>query len=386
MKKNNIRLLVIIIILVIIDVFFMVTFSLNIMKYTGQGKQLIIRNKMIIGIAFIIFIYVEITFHELGHYLYGKYKKFIFCSITIFPFSIKKKNNNIKFEFTHEFFNQGSCCMLPRKVEDIYTCFPMYNLCGPISDFLLVSIGVLYFLYSTKSTQTMTIHIMLICVFILINQLTFILNLIPMEHGSYSSDGTKLLYFIRNSDSDQREIQNFYINSQLFIGVRPKNISFIKFNEDKIEQNHNRNLLLDIYMYYYFFDRDDDCNTLKQIDLIEKSKEDYFPIMGESLEYEIFYVCCVLKKDSKKAEQLYSNICDSINNTYKITSCRIKMAYELYVKKDIEKALEIGKMGLESKDEYPIEGMAVFEFDQIKRMMERLSNVNIKDRNYERGI
>jgi hypothetical protein len=375
MKKSDIRLLLfIVILLIIVDIYLMFVFSFNIMKYVGQGKQILVRNKVIIGIAFIIFIYVEITFHELGHYLYGKYKKFVFYSFTIFPFSIKKKKNNIRVELTYEFLNQGSCSMLPRKVEDIYTYLPIYNLCGPISDFILVLIGVLYFLYLIKSTQTMTIEIMLICIFVLVNQLTFVLNLMPMDYGGYSSDGTKLLYFIRNSDSDQQEIQNFYISSQLIIGVRPKNIRFIKHYKDKIYGSQNRNLLLDIYMYYYFFDSGDECNTLEQINMLEKTKEDYYSIMGESVKYEIFYACCVLKNNFEKAENLYSNISDSINNTYKITSCRIKMAYELYVKNDIEKALEIGEKGLISKDEYPIEGMAVFEYEQIKKMMNELSS------------
>lgn len=208
----------------------------------------------------------------------------------------------------------------------------------------------------------------------------------PGEYGGYLSDGTKLLWFIRNSETDQENIHNLYISSQLFIGVRPKNISFMKFNEDKANERQKRDLLLDIQMYYHFLDREDTNNALKQIELIEKSKESYYLIMGESLVYEVFYACCVLKNDIEKAEQIYNNISDGINNMCNLTSYRIRMAYELYVKNDIEKTYEIGKMGLVSKYEEDIEGMAVFELEQIKKMMKELSEVRRDDRKYEGGM
>ena len=381
--KNKSILLGIVISLIIVDfLLFFVVLSI-VMKYTGQGKQLLIENIMIVIIAFIIFSIVQITFHELGHYLYGRYKNFVFCSFTIFQFSIKNKNNNIRFEFTHEFLKQGSCSMIPSKVDQIYSDLPFYSLCGPASDFLLVLIGVLFVLYLTRSTQIMTLEIMLTCIFIIVNQIAFLLNLMPGGYGGYFSDGTKLLWFIRNSDTDQQNIHNLYISSQLFIGVRPQNISFIKFNEDKAKESQKRNFLLDIHMYYHFLDKEDINNALKQIDLIEKSKESYFSIMGESLVYEVFYACCVLKSDIEKAEQIYNNISDTINNMCNLTSYRIRMAYELYVKNDIEKTYEIGKMGLASKYEEDIEGMAVFELEQIKKMMKKLSEVRRDDRKYE---
>ncbi|OPZ92845.1 MAG: hypothetical protein BWY74_01393 [Firmicutes bacterium ADurb.Bin419] len=384
--KNKSILVGIVISLSIIDFLLFLDVLSIVMKYTGQGKQLLIENIMTVIIGFIIFGIVQITFHEFGHYLYGKYRNFIFCSFTIFQFSIKKRNNNIRFGFTHEFLKQGSCNMIPRKVEQIYNDLPFYSLCGPVSDFFLVLIGVLSFLYLTRRTQIMTLEIMLSCIFIVINQIAFILNLMPGEYGCYYSDGTKLLWFIRNSETDQENIHNLYISSQLFIGIRPKNISFMKFNEDKAKEGQKRNLLLDIHMYYHFLDKEDTNTALKQIEIIESSKENYFPIMGERLVYEVFYACCVLKKDIVKAEQIYSNISDSINNMCSLTSYRIRMAYELYVKNDIEKTYEIGKKVLVSKYEEDIEGMAVFELEQIKKMMKELGEVRIDDRKHEGGV
>ena len=137
---------------------------------------------------------------------------------------------------------------------------------------------------------------------------------------------------------------------------------------------------------YHFLDKEDTNTALKQIEIIESSKENYFPIMGERLVYEVFYACCVLKKDIVKAEQIYSNISDSINNMCSLTSYRIRMAYELYVKNDIEKTYEIGKKVLVSKYEDDIEGMAVFELEQIKKMMKELGEVRIDDRKHEGGV
>ncbi|MHB8126894.1 MAG: hypothetical protein ACYDEJ_14910 [Desulfitobacteriaceae bacterium] len=296
---------------------------------------------------------------------------FKFYSFTIFPVKFERLNDKIKIKRTSDFLNHGSCLMLPENIDRIYSDLPVYYLCGPIANFILISISSIIFYYLTKRIENLTFEVRLLFIFICYNQITFILNIMPFQYWDYSSDGKKLLYFIRNSDPDEKEIQHIFITSQLYAGIRPRDIKFLKLNKDKME-NLKDDMLLNIYRYYYFLDKGDLFEALKLISLIEQLKQKYYLLMGESLIYEVFYTNCILKNDLRKVKELYLNVSNTINDTYKITCCRINMAYELYIKQNKDNALNIGKAGLETIEDYPIKGLAVFESEQIKQMIKSI--------------
>jgi hypothetical protein len=189
-----------------------------------------------------------------------------------------------------------------------------------------------------------------------------------MKYRKDTTDGKKLLYYIRNSDSDKREIEQISFIVQLGAGVRPRDIKFRYLRPSSINIS-NLDVQLDIFRYYHFLDKGDINKSFEIISFIKNSSNLSFQMTGENINFEMFYIYCITNSDIEKVKELYSMIAHSIDCTYKLTSCRIKMAYELYVNKNNLEALNIAYLGLDNKDDYPIKGMAIFEIEQIKNMM-----------------
>lgn len=309
----------------------------------------------------IISFYIQLIFHELGHFFAGKFVKFQFCEFYIFPIVIRRKNGRVNLSFSYNNGNMGACFMYPKTFDKINQRWLIYYLGGLIVNFILISISSFCLAISTFSVSCLYIKMGLI-IFLVINQINFILNAVPIEMDGIKRDGAHILSILRNSPNDENEITLLNITSQLMAGIRPRDISFEIFNNYKEGCNCQQSeLLMNIYCYYYYLDKLNIEKSTYYMDLFEKDIEKYSNIFGVTLECEIFYYYCTLKEDINKAEEIYSVVVKKLNIENDIFTCRIQMAYELYIRKDAKKAFEFGQIGLNLIEDYAIRGMAIFE-------------------------
>lgn len=332
--------------------------------------------------VFIVFVscHIQYIFHELGHFFAGKLLNFKFFELAIFPFVIIKKNERLYLKFKYNDGFMGSCVMCPKTFCEFEERMLFYSSGGLVLSFLLIVIGSLIHIFSIMPNNLSMEKGLIL--FLVINQINFIRDSIPTEIDGIKSDGAQILSLLRNSESDKKETKLLNIGCKLMAGIRLRDIEFLKCENNSIYNENYSCGLVDIYYYYYYLEVSDYEKAIYYIDFIEKNSRKYYTEFNLNLEYEFLYSYCALKKNIIRAKELYHAIAESLkHNNDNIFCYRIKMAYELYIEGNVNEALHIGKIGLSVIDDFQMKGLAIFEAEQIEKMIKEIeckSNVRAK--------
>jgi hypothetical protein len=180
---------------------------------------------LMLAIAFIPAFFLVIGFHEAGHAVAGVWQKFDFRMYVVGPFMWDNEKEGWKFKWNKNVNTAGGMVIcMPTGTENLKNRFSIYAAGGPIASLILA--GLFYGFYLLlPATSSLSFLFLLIASFSL---LIFVVTIIPLHMGGFTSDGGRILNLQRGGEAARFEVLMLKILSQSSGGVRP---SLLDWNE-----------------------------------------------------------------------------------------------------------------------------------------------------------
>ena len=189
-----------------------------------------------LALLFVPIFFIVIGIHEAGHALAGVWVGFDFRMYVVGPFMWNKEHGRWQFQWNKNVNTAGGMVIcMPTDSNDLGRRFSKYAAGGPAASFLL---GILAFgLYRLISITDIAGHTglqTLAYIFLVMAFLSFVIFLvtaIPMHFGGFSSDGARILRFLRGGDAARFEVLILKIIAGSTSGLRPKLLDMDELNE-----------------------------------------------------------------------------------------------------------------------------------------------------------
>lgn len=182
------------------------------------GKTLPGSVALMLGIAFIPAFFLVIGFHEAGHAVAGVWQKFDFRMYVVGPFMWDKEQEGWKFKWNKNVNTAGGMVIcMPTGTENLKNRFSIYAAGGPIASLILA--GLFYGFYLLLPAASSLGFLFLLIAFF--SLLIFVVTIIPLHMGGFTSDGGRILNLQRGGESARFEVLMLKILSQSSGGVRP---------------------------------------------------------------------------------------------------------------------------------------------------------------------
>ncbi len=318
---------------------------------------------LILGI--ILALFINTLFHELGHLILGKVNGFSLISISVWFFKWTKNSNKTTFSFILPSEESGATEMIPKSKDNIEKHYRAYTFGGILFSFILFIISIAFvLLYSFLPQWTF----FLFAGFLPVSAYYFFGSILPMESDCVKNDGA-IFWGIGKDDSIKVSINLLLIHSYLYNGISPSNIpENLYFDLPQIREDDLNFILLLNARYYYYLDKEDFINAKKQIDRL-LSLEDYVPkSMMTTIKADALYGYCTFDYNETKADDFMYEVEKYLNNVNSLTNLRIKLAYLIYVVKDLDKFKLFYDKFNKDKISYPIKGIVKLEEKLIEKI------------------
>lgn len=173
---------------------------------------------LMLAIAFIPVFFLVIGFHEAGHAMAGVWQKFDFRMYVVGPFMWDKEQEGWKFKWNKNVNTAGGMVIcMPTGTENLKNRFSIYAAGGPVASLILA--GLCYLFYLLLPTASHIGFLFLLIAFF--SLLIFVVTIIPLHMGGFTSDGGRILNLQRGGEAARFEVLMLKILSQSSGGVRP---------------------------------------------------------------------------------------------------------------------------------------------------------------------
>lgn len=229
----------------------------------------------VIALLFIPVCLLVIGVHEAGHALAGVAMNFDFRMYVVGPLLWDKETTGWKFKWNKNVNTFGGMVIcIPPPSDDLNKRFSVYAAGGPVASFLLAVVAyIAYHIlagFALSGAGTVVVSNVLYIISI-ISAIIFIITMIPVHSGGFSSDGARMLRLWRGGDTARFEIMLLKIISTSMAGTRP-----LHYNLEELQEAQALAERIDapmrIYLQYYFYYRALDNND---VDLAEQHLNKY---------------------------------------------------------------------------------------------------------------
>lgn len=314
-------------------------------------------------IYFIVFMYVHIIIHELGHLIFGLITGYKFVSFRIFQFMILKTESEFKIKRLKVVGTAGQCLVSPPYIIDGRIPVVLYNLGGVILNlFFSVPALILFVVLKTNNSYLLFAYVGISCA---------ITNGIPIPMGLVFNDGYNAVSLVRSKRARLSFWIQLKVNEELSRGKRLKDMPenwFTLPEYDDMKKN-SINLAIGIFRCNWFIDLNDleSANNLMINILygINKMPDIYRKLLICDRIY-----CELMMGNISKATELLDNKQKHFAKYMKNfpSVLRVLYAYSLIVEKNEENAKKIKIDFDKIKGSYPFEGEIESEQELIKKV------------------
>ena len=154
-------------------------------------------------LSFYLAIYLQIIFHEAGHWLFGRITGYRFCSFRIGSFMWIKDGGKIRFCWLKLSGTGGQCLMTPPEMQEGRIPYVLYNLGGSLINLLSAAVFTGVALLTKSIPVVSTLFILLA----LVGAGYALTNGIPMRFGTINNDGYNAL----SLGKDPQALRSFWI-------------------------------------------------------------------------------------------------------------------------------------------------------------------------------
>jgi TM2 domain-containing membrane protein YozV len=206
-----------------------------------------------LAILFVPSFFLVIALHECGHAFAGIKMDFDFRMFVVGPFLWDKEQNGWKFKWNKNVnISGGMVICIPKGTINLSKRFSVYAAGGPLASLLLT--GIAYGLHKFMVEQTATSFQITISYFFgliaFLSLMIFFVTIIPIHVGGFSSDGARILRFIKGGEAAQFEILLIKIMGTSTSGTRPKEYDSTAVN-NAIVMAKKLNAPLGVYVHAF---------------------------------------------------------------------------------------------------------------------------------------
>lgn len=329
-----------------------------------------LKGLLILFLTIIATFLFAINIHEFGHFIFGKILGYKLLSYRIGFLTWNYENGIMKFSIEKNRGYSGLCVMI--NPDNISLKKQVLYYSGGI---ILNIISILVFTIFAIIITNFTIKILFI-VGLIITLIIVVYNLIPHTIANQPTDGKIIYSIVFKKPISQIILKITHIHALLVSGVRPKDIPYSEVNLDVQEEITIFEFLLIVQNYFTALDIEDTNMMKKYICIIENSINLIPSYTLSGVLHELIYYYSVMNINNEKAVEYYGKTSKLLLKSKDINGLRVKCAYEFYINKDTQKALEYANNGLAVFDKYPIKGHALMEKNLIEKTLKIMLSEN----------
>lgn len=330
-------------------------------EYIHSDKFYIeIFNMALMLLVFFIGFFLHIIIHEGGHLVFGLLSGYEFVSFRVLSFIIIKDNSGYKFKRYNIPGTGGQCLMMPPEKTNGSFPFIIYNLGGALLN-TIVSLVTIWMASFLKD------FILLHGILIIISGaglFAAITNALPLKVGGMSNDGHNIITMLRDENSKESFYLQLRVNGLQSKGIRLKDMPYEQFKLKKdIDYKKPLNFSRIFINHNYYLDSMNFKEAQAALDFGRKYVHSTIGIYQMEMASELLFLELIGDCDDLKIEELYNkNLKKYIKDSkFMINKKRIMMAYEIFYKKDKEKARKYFQELKELAINYPIKAEADME-------------------------
>jgi hypothetical protein len=283
-------------------------------KFGGLAASTVTAPVMItLAILFIPAFFFVIALHEGGHALAGVWMNFDFRMYVVGPFLWDKEQSGWKFKWNKNVNTSGGLVIcIPTGTHDVSKRFSIYAAGGPVASVLtaLAAYGIYLFCLQLELVSTIgQIITYLWMVIAFLSTAIFVITSIPLHAGGFSSDGARIIRFLRGGDTARFEVLLLKMIGSSMAGSRPAQL-----NMDELKEAQALAIKLDapmkVYIHYFFYQAAFDRHEFDQAEIylneyIEQADSVPEGMRGNVwIEAAFFYA--FVKKDLTKAVEYFN--------------------------------------------------------------------------------
>ncbi len=211
---------------------------------------------LLLLLLFIPTFLLVIAVHEMGHAVAGVQVNFDFKMYVVGPFMWNKENGQWKFSWNKNVNTAGGLVLcLPTDTVNLKRKFAIFALGGPFFSLLLATVCYLVaqLLKFEMAAASVAQQVLKSSLYILagLSFLIFIVTIIPMHTGGFSSDGGRALRLLSGGDSARFEVLLLKMISVSAAGTRPGKLNLAELIEAR-QLADKLNAPFGIYITNYF--------------------------------------------------------------------------------------------------------------------------------------
>jgi len=266
-----------------------------------------------LAILFIPAFFVVIAIHEGGHAVAGVWMKFDFRMYVVGPFLWDKEPGGWKFKWNKNVNTSGGLVLcIPTGTHEIPKRFSIYASGGPIASLMLAVLAYCMYLICQQLLlesvvgQIITNFSLMIA---FLSSLIFLVTSIPLHAGGFSSDGARIIRFLRGGDTARFEALLLKMVSSSMAGNRPSLL-----NNEELKEAQALAIKLDspmgVYIHYFFYqaalDRHEWDEAEAHLTNYIKLADDIPEGMRGSVWIDVALFYAFVRKDVTKAGEYYT--------------------------------------------------------------------------------
>ncbi len=206
--------------------------------------------------------FIAVAFHEAGHAFMGIRMGFDFRLFVVGPFLWERQDDGWKFKWnTNVNVAGGMALCVPRPSADLTRRFGWFVAGGPLGSLVLALVAWAIFLLVDSLQPTSAVGLVFTYLWPLLailSALLFVISLLPMHTGGFSSDGARLLRLSRGGDAAKFDFLMVTYVSRSIAGIRAgafdtEDLLAARELGEKI--NAPMKLYIDYYLFHAYFDR-----------------------------------------------------------------------------------------------------------------------------------
>ncbi len=316
----------------------------------------------------VVLYYLQLIFHEAGHYLFGRLTGYTFVSFRIGSYTWVKQDGKLVLKKFKIPGTGGQCLMMPPEKDENGDIYVLYHMGGVIVNIIFTILGLFIFaLCSNINVKAFGVILAFTA------GITAITNGVPLKFGGIANDGYNVYMLSKDKVSRRSTYIMLKVNGLLTQGVRMKEMPYEWFVlPEGADLSNSSNATIRIMEGNWFFDRlqFEEAKTCYETLLDDSIK--LLDVHKMELECEVLFFELLNMRREEVIKELYTRKMKSYiktMSTVSINKKRLQYALCLYEKKEgWEKELDkIYEEALKLKETYPVKAevegeMEVFEF------------------------
>ena len=318
----------------------------------------------------VVYGYLSVVLHELGHLVFGLIGGMKFKSIRFPFFAVTEVNGKLKARFTKKAFFLGLCEMYPSTDSSPAKAFAFMALGGPIGSLFALLISVSFLILAPYISGFLAVFFGMpafVLYFILLE------NSFPISVNGARTDGGQLAEILRGSPSSKVMVAVLTMQAAFRAGYSPQESPFaVILGLPQLPEDELNYLLLLNIKYLLALDRGDEQGLIDA----DKRLRDILPsipdVYADQIIPDIFYDSLFLVPDAQFVNINRSAVFKQLEREDNVSACRIR-AYYYYRVEDMNSAFREISKGRSIAHEYALPGLAKTELRLLAELEDKIA-------------